>query len=139
MLIVGRMRAGSLWLLLLVLAVVTLAPGCGGSTSENAQVVESGQDRSTADEVAGSNPLLSWAESASRNAILDFVARVTDPASPDFVPEAERIATFDNDGTLWSEKPISPAALRERSLRRREVRRTHGQGAEHRRDHVRPR
>ena len=36
---------------------------------------------------------------------MDFVARVSDPASPAFVPEAERIAVFDNDGTLWSEQP----------------------------------
>ena len=37
---------------------------------------------------------------------MDFVTRVTDPASPGFVPEAERIATFDNDGTLWAEQPL---------------------------------
>lgn len=49
--------------------------------------------------------LSSWQESPSRRAIEDFVAAVTDPASPDFVPEAERIAVFDNDGTLWSEQP----------------------------------
>jgi hypothetical protein len=50
--------------------------------------------------------LPSWNESASRTAIIDFVARVTDSASPDFVPEPERIATFDNDGCLWSEQPM---------------------------------
>jgi len=38
--------------------------------------------------------------------MVDFVVRVTDPASPDFVPEPERIAVFDNDGTLWSERPV---------------------------------
>jgi len=51
------------------------------------------------------DPLPSWNEGAARQSIVDFVARVTDPASDDFVPEAERIATFDNDGTLWSEQP----------------------------------
>ena len=51
-------------------------------------------------------PLPSWNETASKAAIVDFVKRVTDPASPDFVPEPERIATFDNDGTLWAEKPV---------------------------------
>jgi len=56
--------------------------------------------------VAGADPLPSWGDSAAKEAIVDFVARVNDPASPDFVPEAERIATFDNDGTLWSEKPV---------------------------------
>jgi phosphoglycolate phosphatase-like HAD superfamily hydrolase len=52
------------------------------------------------------DPLPSWNEGAAKQSILDFVARVSDPASPDFVPAAERIATFDNDGTLWSEKPV---------------------------------
>jgi hypothetical protein len=52
------------------------------------------------------DPLPSWNEGNAKQAILDFVARVTNPNGPDFVPEAERIATFDNDGTLWSEKPL---------------------------------
>ena len=50
--------------------------------------------------------LPSWNEGATKQTILDFVARVTDPASPDYVPPAERIAVFDNDGTLWSEQPL---------------------------------
>jgi len=45
-------------------------------------------------------------DSASRNAIVHFIARVTDEKGPDFVPVAERIAVFDNDGTLWSEQPM---------------------------------
>jgi hypothetical protein len=49
--------------------------------------------------------LPSWNDGEARQQILEFVARVTDPASPDFVPEAERIATFDNDGCLWAEQP----------------------------------
>ena len=53
-----------------------------------------------------SEPLPSWNEGATKQAITRFVARVADPASPDFVPEAERIATFDNDGTLWAEQPV---------------------------------
>jgi phosphoglycolate phosphatase-like HAD superfamily hydrolase len=52
------------------------------------------------------DPLPSWNDGESKQAILDFVVRVTDPAGPDFVPEPERIATFDNDGTLWSERPV---------------------------------
>jgi hypothetical protein len=52
------------------------------------------------------DPLPSWNAGASRSAILDFVAGVTSEGGPDFVPPAERIATFDNDGTLWAEKPI---------------------------------
>jgi len=52
------------------------------------------------------DPLPSWNEGATKQSIMDFVTRVTDPASPGFVPEAERIATFDNDGTLWAEQPL---------------------------------
>ena len=51
-------------------------------------------------------PLASWNDTAAREGIVSFVEAVTDPASPDFVPPPERIAVFDNDGTLWSEKPF---------------------------------
>lgn len=50
--------------------------------------------------------LASWHDTASKTAILSFVARVTTQGSPDFVAPAERIAVFDNDGTLWAEQPI---------------------------------
>jgi phosphoglycolate phosphatase-like HAD superfamily hydrolase len=50
--------------------------------------------------------LPSWNDTATRKAIVEFVERVTTHGSPNFVPEAERIATFDNDGTLWAEQPI---------------------------------
>jgi len=55
---------------------------------------------------ATADPLPSWIDGDAKQEILDFVARVTDPASSEFVPEAERIATFDNDGTLWAEQPL---------------------------------
>jgi hypothetical protein len=48
----------------------------------------------------------SWNGGAAKSALLDFVARVTTEGSPDFVPAAARIATFDNDGTLWCEQPL---------------------------------
>ena len=51
-------------------------------------------------------PLASWNDTPTRQAIIDFVAAVTDEDGPDHVPPAERIATFDNDGTLWAEKPM---------------------------------
>jgi hypothetical protein len=51
-------------------------------------------------------PLSSWNESGSKAAIIAFVAAVTRPGSEEFVPESERIAVFDNDGNLWSEKPV---------------------------------
>ena len=50
-------------------------------------------------------PLTLWNETSTRQAILDFVTAVTTPGSSDFVPQEERIAVFDNDGTLWCEKP----------------------------------
>ncbi len=52
------------------------------------------------------DPLPSWNDGAAKKTIIDFVAKVTNPGSPDFVPVAERIATFDNDGTLWAEQPM---------------------------------
>jgi phosphoglycolate phosphatase-like HAD superfamily hydrolase len=52
------------------------------------------------------DPLPSWNEGRVKQSILEFVARVTMTGSRDFVPVAERIATFDNDGTLWVEQPI---------------------------------
>jgi phosphoglycolate phosphatase-like HAD superfamily hydrolase len=50
--------------------------------------------------------LSSWNEGSSKKAIMDFVARVTREGDPDFVKPAERIATFDHDGTLWAEQPM---------------------------------
>ena len=50
--------------------------------------------------------LPSWNDSTAKSAILDFVARVTQQGGTDFVPPAARIATFDNDGTLWCEQPL---------------------------------
>jgi phosphoserine phosphatase len=50
--------------------------------------------------------LASWKEGATKQAILDFVRRVTLGGSRDFVAPADRVAVFDNDGTLWCEKPI---------------------------------
>jgi len=52
------------------------------------------------------DPLPSWNEGAAKNNIMEFVGKVTQEGSPDFVPVAERIATFDNDGTLWAEQPV---------------------------------
>jgi hypothetical protein len=52
------------------------------------------------------DPLPSWNDTAPKKAIFEFVARVTRQASSEFVPEPERIATFDNDGTLWAEQPM---------------------------------
>ena len=56
--------------------------------------------------VAQSDPLPSWNEGAAKTAITDFVGRVTREGSPAFVAPEKRIATFDNDGTLWAEQPV---------------------------------
>jgi phosphoglycolate phosphatase-like HAD superfamily hydrolase len=57
-------------------------------------------------QTAVTEPLPSWNDTATKKAIVTFVERVTKQDSPEFVPQAERIATFDNDGTLWAEQPI---------------------------------
>src|SRR6185369_16760291 len=54
----------------------------------------------------GTGPLPSWNDGAAKKSIIDFVEKVTKEGSPDFVPPEERIATFDNDGTLWCEQPM---------------------------------
>ena len=82
---VVRREAAPLWLAW-ILAMLLLA-GCATSPS-------------------GSDPLPSWNEGATKAAIVKFVRDTTTPGSPDFVPVADRIATFDNDGTLWSEHPM---------------------------------
>lgn len=63
-----------------------------------------------ASSAVAADPLPSWNDSAAKQAILTFVDKVTREGSPDYVPPAERIATFDNDGTLWAEQPL-PAQM----------------------------
>src|ERR1043165_7499174 len=53
-----------------------------------------------------SDPLPSWNAGATKSSIVEFVGRVTKEGGADFVPIPERIATFDNDGTLWAEQPV---------------------------------
>ena len=81
-----------------LLLVITLTFACGtGSTPAPA---------ATTPAQPAADPLPSWNDSGSKKAIVEFVGKVTKEGGPDFVPPAERIATFDNDGTLWSEKPV---------------------------------
>jgi phosphoglycolate phosphatase-like HAD superfamily hydrolase len=56
--------------------------------------------------IAAADPLPSWNHTAPRQAIVAFVEKVTKEGSSDFVPIPERIAVFDNDGTLWAEQPM---------------------------------
>jgi hypothetical protein len=61
---------------------------------------------------AGSgDPLPSWNDGAAKRAIVAFVTRVTTLGHPDFIPIPDRVATFDNDGTLWPEKPVVQGAF----------------------------
>ena len=55
--------------------------------------------------VASHDPLVSWCDGATKKSIVDFVAQVTKAGGADYVAPEERIATFDNDGTLWAEQP----------------------------------
>jgi hypothetical protein len=56
--------------------------------------------------LAQTDPLPSWNDGLAKKAIVDFVQTTTTQGSPKFVPPAERIATFDQDGTLWVEQPL---------------------------------
>lgn len=59
-------------------------------------------------QTAMADMLISWNDGAAKQALVEFVSRVTEPGSPDFVPSQERIAVSDNDGTLWCEQPAPP-------------------------------
>lgn len=74
----------------LLVGLCILSLGCAGSSPFS---------RTTA-------PLPSWNNGEAKQQIVAFVAQVTDPTSPRFVPPEERIAVFDNDGTLWAERPF---------------------------------
>ncbi len=67
---------------------------------------ENKQDNQNTIAIDRSDPLPSWNDGLSKNAIIHFVQDVTNEESENFIPVPERIATFDNDGTLWSEQPI---------------------------------
>ncbi len=60
----------------------------------------------TSNTALAKDPLPSWNDGATKQSIINFVKKVTDKSGPDYVPPEERIATFDNDGTLWSEQPF---------------------------------
>lgn len=61
--------------------------------------------------------LPSWNDGAAKQSIIAFVGKVTKEGSPDFLPPAERIATFDNDGTLWCEQPVVELAFTKERLK----------------------
>lgn len=61
--------------------------------------------------MSGSDPLPSWNEGNAKFSVINFVTRVSTPGSSDYVPVNERIAVFDNDGTLWCEMPVPVQAF----------------------------
>ena len=61
---------------------------------------------SSADAALAADPLPSWNDGPAKQSIFSFVETVTQEGSPSFIPVPERIATFDNDGTLWCETPV---------------------------------
>jgi len=72
-----------------------------GCTPKSGQV-----HQATEEKASQRDPLPSWNDGDHKRAIMDYVQHVTSPESADFIPIPDRIATFDNDGTLWSEQPI---------------------------------
>ena len=83
--------------LILVVLIVSLWSCNQQSTSEPNLVQE--------DTTEKTDPLPSWNDGATKQAIMDFVTKVSTEGSPDFVAIEDRIATFDNDGNLWAEQP----------------------------------
>ena len=67
---------------------------------------ETAPDTKAIKDAVTTDPLPSWNEGPTKKAIIDFVGQVTKEGGPNFVPVGDRIATFDNDGTLWVEQPI---------------------------------
>ena len=85
---------------LALIAAAMLVLGCAKSEEPRAS------ERSAGDEVeAAADPLPSWNDTATKTKIVEFVEAVTDPDGPKYVEPEARVATFDNDGTLWVEKP----------------------------------
>ncbi len=77
------------------------AAGCSGPDSPRSPADDAQVDGAA----VNADPLPSWNEGAAKRAIVEFVERVTEPGGPDYVAPEDRVATFDNDGTLWAEKP----------------------------------
>lgn len=67
---------------------------------------QTGKNENNNPKITLSDPLPSWNDNANKKAIIDFVTKTTTEGSADFIPVADRIACFDNDGTLWSEQPM---------------------------------
>lgn len=98
-----RFRDGLSGAVVLAALLGTLG-GCASSPG-GTDAAAAGQPAASAS-ASAATALPSWRDGAVRQRIVQFVEAVTRQGSPDFVPPAERIAVFDNDGTLWSEQPL---------------------------------
>src|SRR5512147_434039 len=86
------------------------SPATQAATTPQQSTVGTAAQSAAASSVPATDPLPSWNEGPVKQAILKFVADVTDPAGASYVPPEERIAVTDNDGTLWTEKPLAAQA-----------------------------
>jgi phosphoserine phosphatase len=103
------MRSRTISNMTLIAMLALVAGGCErpASTAASQSAVQAEMPAAT----DAADPLPSWNDGSAKAAIRDFVTRVTAEGGADFVPVAERIAVFDNDGTLWAEKPAPFQAL----------------------------
>ncbi len=83
-----------------ILMIMAVLSGCNPNTNSTTASVQPVSIEKQ------SSLLPSWNDGKAKSDILNFVNQVTDPSSKSYVPVADRIATFDNDGTLWSEQPV---------------------------------
>jgi phosphoserine phosphatase len=91
-------------LFLLAIMLLFFMAGCSQDKPEEMSMDKPGDAQPMKEEA--SDPLPSWNDGTAKQSIIDFVTKVTSRGSAEFVPDAERIAVFDNDGTLWSEQPM---------------------------------
>lgn len=89
-------------LLLFALVTFNANPGCARSVAEASPTAPT----TISDRSVGANHLSSWNDGATKSAITTYVEKITKFGSPDYIPPSERIATFDQDGTLWVEQPM---------------------------------
>ena len=94
---------------LIVLSALAIA-GCedvsNKSSSADPQQTSIGEGTSVNENQSNTIPLASWNDGQPKKSIIDFVTKTTTEGSNDFIPVTDRIACFDNDGTLWSEQPM---------------------------------
>ncbi len=101
-----RQRSPRTALAVICLALAFAGAGLPGCTTAPPASTAAQPSYAPAPQVSAAEALPSWRDGASRQALLKFIGDVTRPGSPNFVPPEQRVAVFDNDGTLWSEQPL---------------------------------